>query len=855
MRLSIRTKLAALLIIVSVIPGAVTLWLSMGTISRVADSSTRQASQALEAQAKETLSSSARQLALEDDLVLHRAWENAQALASYASALYDHPELYAGGRYWDAANHLTKREQGGWTSDADTPASVFVPPLTPLDSAVVGDLNIAAHLDFMADALNEKDAYQSLTHFTLDSGGILARVYPKSDLTLSSLFDARIQPYFMAAAPAANPGRATVFTQPYLDPLSNRGLLISAVSPVYTSKGTFIGVVSVDVNLQDLAETVVNRSSPAKGFAIIADPLARVVAASDEAMAELGLDKVLAKPTQVYFPSLLASSDENLRRVASNMLAGTGGVQELGQGSKSRLVAWAPVPSTGWTLIFFESKQAVLQPAAQMMEAAVRSKEVLLAQSAGETMVVAAGALILALLLGAAFTRPFQKLSEGARAIGQGNLAHRINLKSGDEAEELAQEFNAMAGRIQEISAGMEERVAARTREMAALYAVASATSHFLDLSSIMKEVLDQVTTVTGWEAGEIYIFEGQVGSVPDRLTERLPLPVADAIRSLAMSGYGEVRPRQASAGQGLYYYMLSVEDDLGLVTTLTDPDWPEDLAVFPVRSKGQSLGYLVLATRHRGRRDHLRPALIVSVASQLAVAIENFRLYEQAKQLAASEERSRLARELHDSVSQTLFSIALTAQAAATLNQTHPDKVTDLLARLSNLTAAAQNEMRDLIFALRPEALQNEGLLRALRRFMATVQLLGLDVTFEVEGEPAIGSEREYALYHFVREAVHNVVKHARAKRILVSLAFTGDRVSAEVVDDGVGFVLGEDGLPAPKLGPDGRPGRRGLGFSTMRERAASLGCKLIIETSPGTGTRLGLVPLGTPDEVRRGE
>ncbi len=855
MKLSIRTKLAALLIVVSVIPGAVTLWLSMGTIGRVADSSTRQASQALEAQARESLTSSAAQLALEDDLVLRHAREKAQALASYASALYDHPELYAGGQYWSASQHLSPQEQSGWMTDGQTSASVFVPPLTSLDSKVISDLNIAANLDFMAEALKEKDSYKSLTHFTLDSGGIIARIYPRTNLSLTQRFDARIQPYFMAGAPAANPNHATVFTQPYLDPLSNRGLLVSAVSPVYTSGGSFVGVISVDVPLSDLSATVVKRDSAEDGYAIIADHLARVVAASDAALANLGLDKVLAEPMQVHFPSLLSSSDENLRQVASKMLAGTSGVQEIGQGDKARLVAWAPVPSANWTLMLFEPKQAVLRPAAEMMEAAVHSKELLLAQSAGETMVVAAGALLLALLLGAAFTRPFQKLSEGARAIGQGNLAHRIDLDSRDEAEELAHEFNAMAERIQEISAGMEERVASRTREMAALYAVASATSHFLDLSSIMREVLDQVTTVSGWEAGEIYIFEGQVGSAPDRLTERLPLPVADAVRSLAMSGYGDVRPQQAATGQGLFYYMLSVEDDLGLVKNAADPDWPEDLVVFPVRSKGQSLGYLALATRHRGRREFLRPALIVSVASQLAVAIENFRLYEQAKQLAASEERSRLARELHDSVSQTLFSIALTAQAAATLNQSHPDKVTDLLTRLSNLTAAAQNEMRDLIFALRPEALQNEGLLRALRRFMATVQLLGLDVTFEVEGEPAIGSEREYALYHFVREAVHNVVKHAKARRILVSLAFSADRVSVEVVDDGVGFALDEDGWPAPKVGPDGRPGRRGLGFSTMRERAASLGSKLIIESSPGTGTRLGLVPLGAPDEVRRGE
>ena len=348
MRLSIRVKLAALLIIVALIPGIVTLWLSMGTINRVADSSTSQASQALAAQAREGLSSSASQLAMEDDLALDQARETAQALASYAAALFDHPDLYAASKYWDATQHLRRLDSGEWVADDATLASVFVPPLTRIDQKTVTALNISAHLDFMAEALRDKDAFQSLIHLTLDDGGILARVFPRSELTLTSLFDARIQPYFMAAAPAANPSRATVFTQPYLDPLANRGLLISAVSPVYTSKNDFIGVVSVDVRLESLAESVVKKGSSPSGYAILTDQLGRVVAASDKAIADLKLENVRAKPMQAYFPSLLASGDDNIRRVASSMLAGTSGVQELGEGPRTRLAAWAPVPSVGY---------------------------------------------------------------------------------------------------------------------------------------------------------------------------------------------------------------------------------------------------------------------------------------------------------------------------------------------------------------------------------------------------------------------------------------------------------------------------------------------------------------------------
>jgi signal transduction histidine kinase len=851
MKLSIRTKLAALLVIAAVVPAGVTLWLSLGTLSRVADYSARKAGEALAAQARGDLLTSVRELARETDLILERANDNAGALSAYAASLYSYPALFGGPDYWNAASRLRPGPEGGWTAAQNDNAAVFVPPRISLTAAVYRDLNIASRLDFLMRGLHGDDPRHGLSYVILANGS-LARAFPPSGVTASPDFDGRLSVPFAAVSPGDNPQRETVWTRPHEDSIAGRGWVVTAAGPIYTTGGQFIGAVGVDVSLRNLHDTMETVSAAHGGYALLADPSGAVIMATARTLSDLGLtgdeSGGLSRPAQT---SLLSTTQPAFRQAVPAMLNGRAGAREVGQGKESRLVAWAPVPSTNWILVLLEPKAEVVLPVAEIRKAVVEARQVFLVQVRGMGVFVGLVALILAIAMGAAFTRPLEKLSEGARAIAHGDLTHRLRIRTGDEVQELSEEFNVMADRIQEISADLERRVADRTIEMAALYAAAAATSRFLNLSSIMHEALEQVTKVTGWESGEIYIFAGQVGNAPDRFTSALPPLVADAIRSLAVSGYGDV----AAAGAEFSYYLISVERDLGLPAGAVGLGWPVDVAIFPVRSKGQSLGYLALATAREGHHGTLRPALVNSIAGQLAVAIENFQLYEQARQLAAGEERSRLARELHDSVSQTLFGIALTAEAAATLQATDPVRAAEQLARLSALTAAAQNEMRDLIFALRPEALQNEGLLPALRRFMTTVRTFGLEAVFEVEGEPDIGSEREYALYHFIREAAHNVVKHAKARRVMVSLAFRGDRVWAEVFDDGIGFALGQDGWASPRPGGAERQAARGLGLSTMRERALVLNADLVIETAPGAGTRLCLVPVGAPDDVRRGE
>lgn len=226
--------------------------------------------------------------------------------------------------------------------------------------------------------------------------------------------------------------------------------------------------------------------------------------------------------------------------------------------------------------------------------------------------------------------------------------------------------------------------------------------------------------------------------------------------------------------------------------------------------------------------------------ANQAAVAVENARLYEQTREFAVIEERNRLARELHDSVTQSLFSVALLSQASLSLWDKDPPKARERLERAHELASGALAEMRALIFQLRPMALQEEGLISALKKHAVALRSRhGLDVKVEVDGpEQRLAPAVEEAALRIVQESLNNVVKHARATGALVRLEFHDKHLRICTEDNGVGFNPGATG---------GRGRARTLGMSSMRERADEAGGSMRVESQPGRGTRV-LIELPFP-------
>ena len=262
-----------------------------------------------------------------------------------------------------------------------------------------------------------------------------------------------------------------------------------------------------------------------------------------------------------------------------------------------------------------------------------------------------------------------------------------------------------------------------------------------------------------------------------------------------------------------------------------------------PIVTRGEVIGAFYL-TEKKGERNggfsSEDEELIQTLAAHAAIAIENARLHERSRELSTVEERKRLARELHDSVTQTLFSIGLTAEAAAELVESDPARARRELENLQELTRAAMQEMRSLIFELRPAELETEGLAAALRKHVEVLRRLHQqEIEVEVEGERRLPPDVEKGLLRIAQEALGNALRHAGATRVALSLASHDSRVAIRVADDGCGFDPEE-----------AQTRSRRLGLTSMRERAEALGGTLAIDSRPGQGTTVTVeVSGGRPD------
>ncbi len=277
------------------------------------------------------------------------------------------------------------------------------------------------------------------------------------------------------------------------------------------------------------------------------------------------------------------------------------------------------------------------------------------------------------------------------------------------------------------------------------------------------------------------------------------------------------------------------------------------ELAV-PLLVAGRVIGVLDAQSDRLNAFDASDLIVIEALANQAAIAIENARLYEEAQQAAASQERGRLARDLHDAVTQTLFSASLIAEVLPTLWESDPAEGRQLLDELRQLTRGALAEMRALLLELRPAALVEANLGDLLRQLAESVSgRSGIPVAVSLAGcpVPELPDEVHVALYRIAQEALNNVVKHSGAKRAEVMLRCTRDRRGSPcAAEEGVAAPEPENDEPAEavevqlRISDDGRgfdlttvaPDRLGLGI--IRERAQAVGATLRIESQVGSGT-----------------
>jgi len=254
-----------------------------------------------------------------------------------------------------------------------------------------------------------------------------------------------------------------------------------------------------------------------------------------------------------------------------------------------------------------------------------------------------------------------------------------------------------------------------------------------------------------------------------------------------------------------------------------------QSLLVIPLYMDDVSIGVIDVVNKPGGfTNDDMR--IMSLFADQAAIAIENIRLHKQSEQLAVVNERQRLARDLHDSVTQTIYSLSLYADATQkALQGNKVDKALDHLDELRKMVREAMLDMRLLIFELHPPILQKEGLATAIKIRLESVEARsGIRTEFNVVDEIGLPVETETELYRIAQEALTNVVKHAKANHVNVSMQYFQDIFKLKVQDNGIGF----DSEEASKGG--------GLGLRGIQERVQRMNGSISVISTPKIGTTL---------------
>ncbi|MGH2556954.1 MAG: GAF domain-containing sensor histidine kinase [Actinomycetota bacterium] len=252
-----------------------------------------------------------------------------------------------------------------------------------------------------------------------------------------------------------------------------------------------------------------------------------------------------------------------------------------------------------------------------------------------------------------------------------------------------------------------------------------------------------------------------------------------------------------------------------------------------PITYKGEIIGAFYLASKLGAREfSESDQELVEMLAAHAAIAIENAELIERSRELTVMEERNRLARELHDSVIQTLFSAVFTAEAAAELLDRDPGHARVEVQRLQELAKDAVREMRSLVFELRPAEIEADGLVPTLRKHVDVLRrVYGTDIELTIQGERRLQPPAEREVFRIAQEAIRNAIQHSGANRISIDVRMRDSTISLSVSDDGVGF---DPSSPQVR--------GRHLGMTSMTERAELLGGNLHIESAPGHGAIIRL-------------
>lgn len=543
------------------------------------------------------------------------------------------------------------------------------------------------------------------------------------------------------------------------------------------------------------------------------------------------------------------------------------------------VIAFAPLSQAPWGVVISHTTRELFAPVRML-----GSQTIILG------LLTILGALVLVVITTHSVIAPVQALTDATQKIGEvqfdtatlksvectlNTTLARKAIRRRDEIGVLANSFITMCTRLQDSmdeiqswNRELDARVQSRTQQLSILNAVALTVNQSLDLDDILERALDEVVRLTGIDVVAIFLQNTVRGNLELK-----------AYRGLSKRAAGlayQVGMLDGSCGGvmalGKTIIVPDVSSHRGRGARSLQREKIESIVHVPLMTKGWAVGSMCIGTHNRMKFSEDEENLLNAIGNQIAIAVENARLYADVqrkervrgelfkKALAAQEEeRKRIARELHDEVSQSLTALLYDAEDGLELEKLPIIK--ERLQSICDLTQHTLENIHKIMFDLRPSMLDQLGLIPALRWLAETrleprgtrIKVITNEKTRGSQGNGRsvrLSADIETALYRVVQEAVNNIARHSAARNVEIRLNLGKDQVDISIIDDGIGFDIAEMSLENIE-GIDNqevfRPeNTRGLGLLGMRERIEFLGGDLEIDSEPGSGTRVHIhVPI----------
>lgn len=447
----------------------------------------------------------------------------------------------------------------------------------------------------------------------------------------------------------------------------------------------------------------------------------------------------------------------------------------------------------------------------------------------------------LASFMARTITDPIKELINTSGKIASGDLDRRINVKTGDEIELLSNQFNTMTSALKESYSNLEQKVEERTKQerqraeqLRTINEISRKISSIINLDELLPYVANLLRHSFDYHNVNIYLFE--------------PLSGKLVLKEICLSGYEGVIPLEvplemgdegivawvAQTGEPLLVNDVSKEPRYKFVENLSTTK--SELAV-AVKIGNKILGVLDIESDEIDAFSEADLSTAQTLADQLAIGIENARLYKETGQIAVMEERNRMAREIHDTLAQGFTGIILQLEAAEQAFESNTSELVPHLNKAKSLARLSLSEARRSVWNLRPEALEKLSLTEAMKQEVAKFsQSSSIAAKFNVIGNRhELPPDVDIALLRICQESLTNARKHSKARQVTVDLIFDNDSVVLAVKDNGTGF---KSETPI-----EGNGKRKGFGLISMRDRTRNIGGTFDIQSEEGKGTQLKVV------------